>query len=200
MSDPIEFYFDFSSPYAYFAAGKIDELAGGFDRSVVWKPMMLGAAMKQTGSQPLAKIPVKGDYCFHDWARLARFQELPWTVPETFPFAALAPTRAFYWISDQDVAKAKGFAWDCMLTYFGEGRDISTPDAVAEIAAKQGIDPATLTAALSDGAVKQRVKDETDTAIAKGVFGSPFFIVDGEPFWGADRLWMVKRWLRAGGW
>jgi 2-hydroxychromene-2-carboxylate isomerase len=55
-------------------------------------------------------------------------------------------------------------------------------------------------AGLNDDAVKQRLKDETDAAIKKGVFGSPFFIVDGEGFWGADRLWMVKRWLKSGGW
>ena len=78
MSNPIEFYFDFSSPYAYFAAQKIDELIEGFDRTVEWKPMLLGVALKQTGSQPLAHIPMKGEYCVHDWERLARFQELPW--------------------------------------------------------------------------------------------------------------------------
>lgn len=200
MSDPIDFYFDFSSPYAYFAAEKIDELAAGFDREVIWHPMMLGAALKETGTLPLAKIPMKGDYCFNDWARLARFQELPWTVPEPFPIAALAPSRAFYWLADQDTALAKKVAWGCFKAYFGEGRDISKPETVLDIAAGEGVEAAALQAALGDEAVKQRVKDETAAAIEKGVFGSPFIIVDGEPFWGADRLWMVKRWLKSGGW
>lgn len=200
MADPIEFYFDFSSPYAYFAAEKIDELAAGFEREVSWHPMMLGAALKETGGKPLAEIPMKGDYCFNDWARLARFQELPWTVPAHFPIAALAPSRAFYWLTDQDPALAKKVAWAFFKAYFGEGRDISKPDVVTEIAQANGVDGEALQAALGDEAIKQRVKDETAAAIAKGVFGSPYFIVDGEPFWGADRLWMVKRWLKSGGW
>ncbi|MEX0693701.1 MAG: 2-hydroxychromene-2-carboxylate isomerase [Rhodospirillales bacterium] len=200
MPNPVEFYFDFSSPYAYFAAQQIDRLVEGFERETVWKPMMLGAAMKETGSQPLIFIPVKGDYCRNDWARLARFQDLKWTMPDPFPIATLAAARAFYWIDDQDRAKAKAFGWDCFTTFFGEGTDISTPDVVADIAARHGFDKDDVIAALGDDAVKQRVKDETSAAVAKGVFGSPFIIVDGEGFWGADRLWMVKRWLRAGGW
>ena len=63
MSDPIEFYFDFSSPYAYFAAFKIDELAEGFSRDVTWKPTLLGVIMKTTGNTPLTNQPVKRDYC-----------------------------------------------------------------------------------------------------------------------------------------
>ncbi len=200
MPNPVEFYFDFSSPYAYFAAQQIDRLVEGFDREVIWKPMMLGAAMKETGAQPLTRLPIKGDYSRNDWARLARFQELKWTLPEAFPFAAIAPSRAFYWITEQDKAKAKAFAWDCFTTCFGDGQPISTKEAVAAIAARQGYAENDVMAALEDEAIKQRLKDETSAAVAKGVFGSPFIIVDGEGFWGADRLWMVKRWLRSGGW
>ena len=94
MSDPIQFYFDLSSPYGYFAALKIDDLAAGFGREVTWHPIMLGAAMKVTGSQPLADIELKGDYCRHDWDRLARFMGVPWTLPEKFPIATLPSSRA----------------------------------------------------------------------------------------------------------
>jgi 2-hydroxychromene-2-carboxylate isomerase len=200
MSDPIRFYFDLSSPYGYFGALKIDELATGFGREVAWYPMMLGAAMKVTGSKPLAHIPVKGDYCIHDWDRLARFMEVPWTMPENFPIATLAASRAFYWLDDDDPALAKRFALAAYDTYFGQGRDITDPETVAEIAEPLGIDREALLAAIQDPVIKQRLKDETTAAIDAGVFGSPFFIVDGEQFWGADRLWMIKRWLRSGGW
>jgi len=200
MPNPVEFYFDFSSPYAYFAADRIDKLAEGFGREVTWKPMMLGVAMKETGAQPLTHYPMKGEYCREDWARLARFQDLKWTMPDPFPIAAIAASRAFYWIWDQDPKKARAFAWDCFTTFYGEGKDISTREAIAAIAARQGFAEDEVLAALNDGAVKQRLKDETDAAIKKGVFGSPYFIVDGEGFWGADRLWMVKRWLKSGGW
>jgi len=200
MSDPIRFYFDFSSPYGYFAALKIDELAAGFGREVAWHPMMLGAAMKVTGSKPLAEIAIKGDYCKHDWDRLARFMEVPWTMPENFPIATLAASRAFYWLADDDPDLAKRLALAAYDAYFGQGRDITEAETVAEIAEPLGIDREALLAAVQDPAIKQRLKDETTAAIDAGVFGSPFVIVDGEPFWGADRFWMIKRWLKSGGW
>ena len=201
MSDPIEFWFDFSSPYAYFAQDKIDEVGQKFgDRETVWRPFLLGAVFKIPGMPPLVQIPMKGEYCIEDWERLARYQNLPWQLPDPFPIATVAAARIFYWIDGQDAGKAKAYAWDCFTTFFGEGRDISSKETVAAIAARQGFAEDDVIAACDNDAVKQQLKDETSAAIAKGVFGSPFIIVDGEGFWGADRLWMVKRWLKAGGW
>ncbi|MDA0997802.1 MAG: 2-hydroxychromene-2-carboxylate isomerase [Proteobacteria bacterium] len=200
MPEPIEFFFDFSSPYAYFAAHKVDDMCSGFGRDVAWKPFMLGAALKITGAETLTRYPLKGDYCRHDWARIARFQELPWSMPERFPIATLAAARAFYWIDGQNPAAAKAFAWSCFKTYFGDGHDISEPSTVGAIAAGHGFDENAVIAAVAEEAIKQRLKDETAAAVGRGVFGSPFIIVDGEAFWGSDRLWMVKRWLRSGGW
>ena len=200
MTDPMIFYFDFSSPYGYFAAQKIDQTAAEFDRDVLWRPMMLGAAMKVTGSKPLSEIELKGDYCKRDWDRLASYMEVPWTLPDPFPIATLSAARAFYWIDDQDSGKAKDFARAAFHAYFGEGRDITGAETVAAIAEPLGVDPDALLAAVQDPAIKQRLKDETGQAIEVGVFGSPFFIIDGEPFWGSDRLWMIRRWLKTGGW
>ena len=200
MSEPIQFYFDFSSPYGYFAALKIDSLAAGFERQVRWRPMMLGAAMKVTGAKPLAEIELKGDYCKRDWDRLARYMEVPWTLPDPFPIATLAAARAFYWLDDDDPALAKRFAQAAYHTYFGEGRDITDPETVAGFAEPLGIDRDALLTAVRDPAIKQRLKDETAGAIGNGVFGSPFIVIDGEPFWGADRLWMIRYWLKSGGW
>ncbi len=200
MTDPMTFYFDFSSPYGYFGAQKIDETAAEFGREVLWRPMMLGAAMKETGNRPLAEQPIKGVYCERDWERLARFMNVPWTMPDPFPIATLAAARAFYWIDDQDSGKAKDFARAVFHTYFGEGHDITEAETVAAIAEPLGLDRDELSAAVQDPVIKQRLKDETAQAIEAGVFGSPFFIIDGEPFWGSDRLWMIRRWLKTGGW
>lgn len=200
MSEPVIFYFDFSSPYGYLAAQKIDETVAEFDRDVLWRPIMLGPVMKETGNRPLAEQPIKGDYCQRDWDRLARYMEVPWTMPDPFPIATLAAARAFYWIDDDDPALAKKFAHAAFHTYFGEGRDITGAETVAAIAEPLGVDPEALLAAVQDPAIKQRLKDETGQAIEVGVCGSPFFIIDGEPFWGSDRLWMIRRWLKTGGW
>ncbi len=196
MSDPVQFYFDFSSPYSYFAAQKIDRTIEACGREVRWKPFLLGVLFKITGSQPLNTVPMKGDYCVHDWQRLGKMTNTPWSMPETFPISTQAAGRAFYWLDDQDPALAKTFALAAYDTYFGKGVSIMAPSKVVDIAASVGADGDALTEALKDAAVKQRLKDETAAAIDAGVFGAPFFIVDGEGFWGSDRMWMIKRWLQ----
>ena len=77
MKTPIDFYFDFSSPYGYLASHKIESLAGKYGRGVTWRPMLLGAAFKATGSGPLPSIPLKGDYAKRDFLRSARFHGMP---------------------------------------------------------------------------------------------------------------------------
>ena len=83
---------------------------------------------------------------------------------------------------------------------FAEGGRIDSAEAVIKVATAQGVDGEALAAALADAGVKQRLRDEVEAAIAKGVFGSPLIVVDGEPFWGHDRLEQVDLWLQRGGW
>ena len=200
MQKPIQFYFDLSSPYGYFAALKIDKLAKDFDREVSWHPIMLGVAMKITDSKPLGIVPLKSDYVKNDWDRLSRYMNVPWKILEKFPIASLAASRSFYWLVDEKPEIAKQFVLDIYDTYFGKGRDISDVEIIADIAERLGVVRKDLILAVQDDAVKVRLKNETSAAIDAGVFGSPFFIIDGEPFWGADRFWMIKRWLKSGGW
>lgn len=200
MANPIDFYFDFSSPYGYLASTKIDALAARHGRGVVWRPHLLGAVFKINGQQPLASIPLKSGYAARDLARSARMLKVPFKLPTKFPIGATAPSRAFYWVSDRDPALAKTLAHALYCAYFVEDRDISSPDVTADVAARLGVDRGELQQALNDPAVKDRLRIEVDAAIARGVFGSPYIVVDGEPFWGADRLDQVERWLETGGW
>ena len=197
MSKPqIDFYFDFSSPYGYFASARIDELAEKHGRAVVWRPMLLGAVFKITGQQPLSTVPLKNTYMAHDLARTAKLLKVPFKLPSKFPAGMQAPSRAFYWVSDKDRDLAKKLAQSLFHAYYAEDRDISNPEVTGNVAAKLGIDKAELTRALIDPAVKERLRTEVDAAIERGVFGSPYIVVDGEPFWGSDRLDQVEQWLR----
>ena len=121
-------------------------------------------------------------------------------LPPVMPVNSLAASRAFWWLEGQDADMAKGFAQATYHAHWGEGRDISTPEQVAAIGESLGLPGADLIAATQDPAIKARLKAETDRSLERGVFGSPFFFVDGEPFWGADRLDQVERWLATGGW
>lgn len=198
---PIDFWFDFSSPYAYIAANQIDDLADDHGRTVRWRPFLLGPVMKQTGNVPLLDQPLKGNYLREDLPRFARLYGLDYKLPSKFPIAALAPARGFYWLEDtQGPDKAKDFALACLDAFYAEDRDISDAAVCAEIAASIGVDSAAFLESIQTDAVKEMVKSAVAAAIEAGVCGAPFFIVDGQKFWGADRLWMVEEWLESGGW
>ncbi len=193
---PIEFWFDFSSPYGYVASAAIDAVGAKHGRAVVWRPFLLGAMFKLSGAKPLTELPpIKADYFRHDFARSARAHGLKFTMPAPFPFAAVAASRLFYWLEARDEAKAKRFARAAYDAAFGQGRDISGAATVAEIAVGLGENREAVMAALNDPAVKDRLRVMVEEATAKGLFGSPFFIVDGEKFWGSDRLDQIDRWL-----
>jgi len=200
MTPPIEFYFEFASPYGYLASIQIDDLAARHEREVRWHPIMLGAAFKETGARPLLHTPLKGPYLRHDAPRFARLLGVPFTEPPVMPANSLAASRACVWLEGDDPALAKRLAKAVFHAHWGEGRDIGTPEQVAEIAAPLGIERAALLAAVADPAIKERLKEATAAAIRRGVFGSPFVLVDGEAFWGADRLHQVETWLARGGW
>ena len=196
MPDPIDFYFDFSSPYGYLASTRIDAIAARHGRKVTWRPFVLGAAFKVTGQQPLVEQPLRGEYAKRDFARSARLLGVPLKLPAPFPFFGLAASRACYWVAD--AARARALAKGIYHAAFGEGRDVTPVASVAEIARGLGIDG--VEQGVEKPETKAKLREATDEALSRGVFGSPFFIVDGEPFWGHDRLEHVERWLATGGW
>ncbi|HEX5078012.1 MAG TPA: 2-hydroxychromene-2-carboxylate isomerase [Geminicoccaceae bacterium] len=200
MATPIEFYFEFASPYGYLASTRIDAIAARHGRAVAWHPIMLGAAFKLTGALPLMQTPLKGDYMMRDLPRFARLLGVRFTAPPVMPTNSLAASRAFVWLEQDDPGKAKALARAVFHAHWGEGREIAHPEDVADIAAPLGIERGALLAAVNDPAIKLRLRQATEAAIARGVFGSPFVLVDGEPFWGADRLDQVEQWLARGGW
>ncbi len=200
MAAPIEFYFDFSSPYGYLAARRIEGVVEAYDREILWKPFLLGALFKTTGAQPLLDIPMKGDYARLDLARSARRYNAPFVLPEKFPFMSVAACRAFYWLNESDPKVARALIEALYDSAFGAGQSIAEATEVAAVAKNLGHDPEEVLAALQEPRIKDLLRREVEAAIAKGVFGSPYIIVDGEPFWGSDRLDDIALWLKSGGW
>jgi len=196
----IEFWFDFSSGYAYFASQEIDLLGARVNRSILWRPYMLGTAFKVTGMRGLSSTPVKGDYARHDWARAARKMGVLFAPPEDHPKIALAATRAFYWIEANHAGHEKVFAREVFRQYYSGKLDTSDPDSVAAVAGRLGLDAARVRVGLEAAEIKDHARSMSETAVQRGIFGSPFFVVDGEPFWGWDRLPMLEEWIRTGGW
>ena len=199
MADPVEFLFDFASPYSYLASEKIDDLAAKFGRKVKWRPILLGPIFKATGAGLLVDVPLKGAYSQRDFARSARYMGVPFKFPSKFPAPTQHAARAYYWLHGQDCAKARSFAHAVFRAFFVQDRFIAELDVVLEIGREQGLDVAALGEGLARQDIKDRLREETEGAIARGVCGAPFFFVDGEPFWGADRLAQLEKWLETGG-
>jgi 2-hydroxychromene-2-carboxylate isomerase len=200
MAEPIDFWFDFSSPYGYLMSERIDDLAARFGRKVRWHPILLGVIFKAHGGAPLTlQHPARAAYALRDFERSARFMGIPYRHPTRFPLPTQNAARAYYWLHGEDCALARRFAHAVYRALFVDDRDISAPDAVLEIAANLGVDRTNLETALQSLEMKNRLKEEVDSALRIGIFGSPHVIIDGEAFFGADRLPQIERWLQTGG-
>ena len=197
---PIEFWFDFASAYAYFAALEIEALAGRHGRSVLWRPFTLGAAFKVTGSLGLSRTPLKAEYARHDWQRLSRLRGVAFELPKRHPMVGLPAIRAFYHAERTDPHAAAQIAKHFIISYFRDELDIDDPHAIALQASRLGLDYDKILDGMTDPEVKAIARRHGEAAVARGVFGSPWIFVDGEPFWGSDRLAMVDEWLANGPW
>jgi 2-hydroxychromene-2-carboxylate isomerase len=199
---PIAFYFDFISPYGYFASLRVEELAARHGRRVDWRPMLLGVAvMKVMGLKPLLDTPLKGDYIRRDVLRHARRhgiqlgRDLNASVGNPLPAA-----RAFYWVKHHAPGLEVPLAQALFHAFWAEGRDLSTPEAVAAIPLPGGLSSQEIANGAASDEAATLLRNAVAASIKAGIFGSPTIVVDGEPFWGADRLGEVDEWLALGGW
>jgi len=200
--EPIDFYFDFLSSYGYFASLRIDELAAHHGRSVRWHSMLLGVSvMKTMGLKPLLETPLKCDYVLRDTTRYMRRHGLRLARKLTDPFMdPRAAARGFYWVRRHRPGQEAAFARVAFDRYWREGHDLGTPAQVAALAPAIGVDPAAMLAGIEGDEARTDLRDAVAASLARGVFGSPFFFIDGEPFWGSDRLEQIDEWLTSGGW
>ncbi|MDQ2734124.1 MAG: 2-hydroxychromene-2-carboxylate isomerase [Pseudomonadota bacterium] len=195
---PIEFYFDFSSPYSYVASEWIEALAARHGRTVSWKAILLGVTFQAAELKSPVEHPIKREYSMLDFERSARHAGVPYTLPPKFPIPAQNAARIFWWLHEKDALSAAGWARHALRGYFTRGVDLSDAASLKLLAAEFGIDPAQAQAAWTDPHWKARLKQACEEAVARGVFGAPFFFIDGEPFWGNDRRAQIERWLDSG--
>ena len=195
---PIDFYFDFSSPYSYIASESIEALAARHGRTVNWKAILLGATFQAAELKSPVAYPLKREYSLLDFERSARFAGVPLKIPAKFPIPTQNAARVFWWLAEDDPARTADWAHAGLRAYFTRGLQLDERDALRGLCAEVGLDPDAAEAAWNDPRWKQRLKAENDAAIAAGVFGGPTFIIDGEMFWGNDRKPQIERWLAGG--
>lgn len=200
MSAPIAFWFDFASPYSWLAAERVEEVAARCGRPVAWRAILLGVVFRETGMAPLPAQPLRGDYARRDVARLARWLGLPFATAFAPDGTSLALARVFHALHLADPPLAARFTREALAASFGQGEDLSTLEAAQALAARLGPRAAEAARQAEAPAARAALRAATEEAIGLGVFGAPFFVVDGEPFWGQDRLPMLEAWLREGPW
>jgi 2-hydroxychromene-2-carboxylate isomerase len=188
MPTPIRFYFDLVSTYSYLAVHKIDDLAARYGRTVDWQVISLGHIFQELKVTPPPFIPARLAYNTTDLLRSAAFAGIPFKLPEVFPFDVKLARYAFWTLKAKDDALARAFARAVMTRAFGEGGKVTTAAEIADACKSLGLSESDIEAAAANPAAKRAVVEAMDSARAVGMIGAPFMVLDGEPFWGADRL------------
>lgn len=202
MTAPLAFYFDFISPYGYFASLRIEALAARHGRTVDWHAMLLGVSvMKVMGLKPLLETPLKGPYTERDVLRHAREHGVVMARRPSDPVMNPLPcARAFAWVKRHHCEHAAALAHAIYSAYWGKGKDLSTPASLRSLALPPGLNADVLAEAAASEEAALLLRAMVDASLKAGVFGSPTVVVDGEPFWGVDKLDQAERWLSRGGW
>jgi 2-hydroxychromene-2-carboxylate isomerase len=193
MPEPT-FYFDLGSPFAYLAA---ERLHGVLGEQVQWQPVSLGALFKLTGRSSWSLgDPERRQAGMAEVERRARLYGLaPVRWPDPWPGNYLTAMRAATFA--HRVGGGQEFTMRAFRNAFQAGSDLSIPAEVLRAAADAGLDPSAVEAATQDSDVKLALRDATDAAHRLGVFGVPTIAIDGELFWGDDRLEDAAAHLRA---
>jgi 2-hydroxychromene-2-carboxylate isomerase len=195
---PIDFYFDFSSPYSYIASEWVEALAARHGRTVNWKAILLGATFQAAELKSPVSHPIKREYSLRDFERSARFAGVPIKLPAKFPISTQNAARLFWSLQSKNSSTASHWARHCLRAYFARGVDLSDAQALKALAVEFGLGAQEAESIWTDPHWKAQLKSVNDAAIAAGVFGAPFFMIDGEPFWGNDRRVQIERWLASG--
>jgi 2-hydroxychromene-2-carboxylate isomerase len=188
MSKTVEFYFDLGSPATYLAYTQLPKICAQTDTRLVYIPLLLGGVFKATGNASPATIPAKGRYMFQDLDRYAKRYGVPLKFNPHFPINTLMLMRA---VTGMQLRHPERFAafLDCLFkAIWVEGRNLDEPTTVAAVLSENGFNPQEVLALTADEEIKAALKDNTEKAVQRGVFGAPSMFVDNQLYFGQDRL------------
>lgn len=193
MSKQVEFYFDVGSPAAYLAWTQLPRLCEETGATLVYKPMLLGAVFKATGNSAPATVPAKGQWMVQDLARHAEYYGVPWVFNPHFPINTLLLMRAAVVVLNSEPERMKAYLEAVFRAIWVEQKNMNDPQVAAEVLSQAGFDPQALVAKCEEDATKAALREITEEAVQRGVFGAPTCFVGGEMHFGQDRLEFVRR-------
>lgn len=195
----LEVYFDCSSPWTYLAFHNLEALSREMDVAIQWKPILVGGIFNAINPTVYAQretpVPAKAAYQkkdIADWARLAGLTIV--FPPEVFPVNSAKAMRACLALEAE--GKLPAFARAVFELYWSENQDISQDAVLAEACRRAGVEPARVLAQAGEPEIKQRLRDNTDEAMARGAFGSPTIFLGEDMYFGNDRLPLVREAIR----
>ncbi|WP_130929279.1 2-hydroxychromene-2-carboxylate isomerase [Pseudomonas sp. Sample_20] len=196
MTKTVEFYFDLGSPTTYLAHTQLAKICADTQSELIYIPMLLGGVFKATGNASPAMIPAKGRYMFQDLDRFAKRYGVQLRFNPHFPINTLILMRA---VTGMQMRQPQRFAEfvDCLFrALWVEGRNLNDPQTIAAVLTENGFDPQEIMALTNDESVKAALKENTEAAIKRGVFGAPSMFIGDQLFFGQDRLDFLEEALR----
>jgi 2-hydroxychromene-2-carboxylate isomerase len=188
MSKTVEFLFDLGSPTTYLAYTQLPAICKQTDSQLIYIPILLGGVFKATGNASPATIPAKGRHMIQDLDRYARRYGVPLKFNPHFPINTLMLMRAVTGIQLHHPERFIAFI-DCLFNaLWVDGRNLNDPETVAAVLNGNGFDPNEVLALTADETVKATLKENTEKAVQRGVFGVPSMFVDSQLYFGQDRL------------
>lgn len=191
----LEFFFDCGSPWTYLAFHRIESLAAETGASLLWRPILVGGVFNEVNDdvyrQRERPNPRKARYAakdLQDWARLYGLR-IGW--PSVFPVNSVRAMRGALVAQEEECLPS--FARAVFEAYWGDDRDVSREDVLADLAVRVGLDGEGFPARIAQPEIKERLRHNTDELVARGGFGSPTMFVDGDDmYFGNDRLPLVR--------
>ncbi|MGO9703042.1 MAG: 2-hydroxychromene-2-carboxylate isomerase [Xanthobacteraceae bacterium] len=184
----IEFWFEFASNYSYLSVMRIEDAARLHGVRVAWRPFLLGPIFRALGfeTSPFLLQKEKGAHMWQDMVRQCRKYGLRWTKPSGFPRPSVLPARVALLGAQEPWIGA--FCREVMELNFVHDEDINKAERLAPILTQLGLPAAEILEQAQTDAAKASLRDQTDEARRRGIFGAPTFFVGTEMFWGNDRL------------
>lgn len=191
MSKTVEFLFDVGSPYSYLAYHQLPKIAKAGGADIVWTPVLLGGIFQATGNKGPIEVPAKGRYAYIDLQRWAKTCGVKFEMNPNFPINTLPLMRGAIAMQMRGEDEFHRYLRAIFSAMFEAPRNLNVPTEIGAVLAEAGFDPMQFMALIGDQGVKDRLKENTANAVARGAFGVPTFFVGEEMYWGQDHLHFV---------
>ncbi len=191
MSTQVEFYYDYGSPTAYLAWTQLPGICAAHDGQLANRPVLLGGIFKALKSTTPVAIEPKGAWMFDDIQRFAKRYDVPFNMNPHFIVNTIAVMRGAVWADALGMLEPYNKAmFEAMWV---DRRNMADPSQITAVLRSADFDPSAFKTAIQDPDVKTKLISATDAAVARGLFGVPTMLVDGEMHFGQDRVdWVSK--------